>query len=223
MRRSMSMSSLPSRPVASLLLGAAGAALVGGRSRRTAPGAVAALAGLALVGIAAHRPVADALRRAGARRRSGALRVSFVVEQPVDVVFRFCSNFENFPRFIGSLRAVEDFGDGRSHWSAWTPRGGTLEWDTVTTKFVTNRVIAWRSTSGSPVHTTGTLRFTPQADGYTGVSVTIEYAVTAGSIADAVASLAVPSRTRALEADIRRLPEQLRLAAATPSGPIAIA
>ncbi|MDB4884327.1 MAG: hypothetical protein JWL95_3093 [Gemmatimonadetes bacterium] len=207
----MTSPSLPSGPMSSLVLSVAGGALVGGRSRRGARGAVATIAGLALVGMAAHRPLADALRRAGTRRRSVAIRLSFVVPHAVDVVFRFCSDFENFPRFIGALRAVEDFGDGRSHWSASTPRGGTIEWDTVTTKYVTNRVIAWQSTPLSPVRTSGTLRFVPTPEGGTLVKIALDYTVVAGGFVDAVAAFAVPSRARALEADVRRLPEQLDL------------
>jgi uncharacterized membrane protein len=207
---------LSAGPLSSLLLGAAGGALVGGRSRRPTSGAVAAIAGLALVGVAAHRPVADALRRAGTRRRSGSLRLSFAVPHTVDVVFRFCSDFENYPRFIGALRAVHDFGDGRSHWSGWTPGGGMLEWDTITTKYVTNRVIAWQSTRSSPLRLTGMLRFVPERDGGTCVKVALDYSAPVGSLVDAMAAIATPSRLEALEADIRRLPDQLDLLASAP-------
>jgi uncharacterized membrane protein len=205
---------VPSGSMSSLLLGVAGGALMGGRPRRAAPGAMAAIAGLALVGLAAHRPFADAIRRAGTRRGSATLRLSIVVPHPVGIVFRFCSDFENFPRFIGALRSVEDFGDGRSHWMGWTARGAALEWDTVTTKFVTNRVIAWQSTPTSRVRTSGALRFVPTPDGGTCVKVAVEYSLVVGGIVDAMAVLAVPSRAEALEADIRRLPEQLDLIAA---------
>jgi uncharacterized membrane protein len=205
MRGPMSDSVALTSPFSSLLLGAAGGALVGARPRERAPGAVAALAGLALVGVAAHGPIANALRRAGASRRSAHVRLSFVVPRPVSDVFRFCSDFANFPRFIGALRAVEDFGDGRSHWAAWTPAGRTLEWDAITTKFVTNRVIAWRSIASSPVRTSGTLRFVPESAGGTCVKVALDYSVVDGSMVDAVAALAIPRRARDLEADIKRL------------------
>jgi uncharacterized membrane protein len=198
---------LPSGPISSILMGAAGGALVGARPRRSAPGAAAALAGLALVGLAAHRPLADALRRAGGNRRSAHLRLSLVVARPVNDVFRFCSDFSNFPRFIGALRDVEDYGDGRSHWIAWTPTGRTISWDAITTKFVTNRVIAWRSTPESPVRTSGTLRFIPEPSGGTCLKVALDYSVVDSRMADAVAALAIPRRTRSLEADIRRLAE----------------
>jgi uncharacterized membrane protein len=209
----MTTHAIPAGPFSSLLLGAAGGALVGGRSRRAGAGAVVAIAGLALVGVAAHRPVADALRRAGTRRRSGSLRLSLRVPQPVDVVFRFCSDFENYPRFIGAVRSVHDFGDGRSHWCGWTPAGDALEWDTVTTKYVTNRVIAWQSTRSSPLRLDGTLRFVHERDGGTCVRVALDYSAPVERLVDAMAALAIPSRLDALEADIRRLPDQLDLLA----------
>jgi uncharacterized membrane protein len=109
---------------------------------------------------------------------------------------------------------VHDFGDGRSHWSGWTPGGGTLEWDTITTKFVTNRVIAWQSTRSSPLRLTGTLRFIPESDGRTCVKVALDYSAPVGSLVDAMAAIAIPSRIDVLEADIRRLPDQLDLLAA---------
>jgi len=196
-------------PLPSLIMGAAGGALVGGRPRRTTAGALTAIAGLALVGIAARAPMAEALRRAGTRRRSVRLRLSFVVPHPVSEVFRFCSDFENFPKFIRALRAVEDFGDGRSHWVGSTPAGGTLEWDALTTKYVTNRVIAWQNTPRSPVRMNGTIRFVPEHTGETCVKVALDYSAPTDRIADAVAALATRTLSHELESDIRRLGEKL--------------
>jgi uncharacterized membrane protein len=196
-------------PFPSWLLGAAGGALVGSRSRRPAAGAIATLAGLALVGVAARGPVGAALRRAGTRRHTDRLRISFVVPHPVATVFRFCSDFENFPRFIRALREVHDFGDGRSHWVALGPSGRILEWDAVTTKFVPNRVVAWQSTPRSLVCISCTIRVLPERDGGTCVRVAMDYSLPTERIKDAVAALASRKRTRELEADIRRLGEHL--------------
>jgi uncharacterized membrane protein len=162
------------------------------------------VSGLALIGAAAHRPVAEALRRAGTRRRAAKLELSFVVQHPVEVVFGFFSDFENFPRLIGALRDVRDYSDGRSHWCASTPSGGTIEWDTVTTKYVPNSVIAWQSVGHSPVRMVGVLRFIPEGP-TTCIKVALDYQVLEGSMADAIVALATPSRGDELEADIRRL------------------
>ncbi len=184
--------------------------ILGARPRDDAPARpFMTLAGITLLGVAAHRPIADAIRHAGTRRRSADLRFSFVVERPVEQVFAFCANFENFPRFIGALREVRDTGDGRSHWCASTPSGGEIEWNATTTKFVTNSVIGWKSVANAPVDTSGLLRFSP--DGLsTCVRVAISYRVFDGSMADALAALAAPRRTDELEADIRRMDAHIR-------------
>jgi uncharacterized membrane protein len=200
--------------IPSLLLGAAGGALVGGRPRRSGTGALAALAGLTIVGVAASGTIARALRRAGTRRRTAHLKLSFIVQHPVNVVFRFCSDFENFPKFIRALRGVHDFGDGRCHWVGWTPTGRTLEWDTVTTKFVTNRVIAWQSTPLSVVRMASTIRLVPEGKGVTCVKISLDYSAPTALIKDAVAAIATRTRTLELENDILRLGEQLDFAAA---------
>lgn len=205
----MTTSLVPSKPFPSLLLGAAGGALVGARPRRSTAGALATLAGLALVGIAASRPMGEALRRVGTRRRAGHLRLSFVVPHPLTTVFRYFSDFENFPRLVRALREVQDFGDGRSHWVASGMGGRILEWDTVTTKFVTNRVIAWQSTPSSFVRTSCTVRLVPERDGGTCVKVAIDYSVPTDGIRDTVAALASRRRTREIESDIRLLGRRL--------------
>jgi uncharacterized membrane protein len=179
------------------------------------------LAGLALVGFAAHRPLTEALRRAGANRRTAHLRLSFVVPRPVAEVFRFCGDFANYPRFVGALREVEDFGDGRSHWVAQTPTGGTVEWDAITTKFVTNRVIEWRSTPNSRVRMCGMLRFVPDPTGGTCLKVSLDYSVEDGRLLDAVAVLAIPRRIRHIEKDIKRLAERADLFIDAPAAPLA--
>jgi uncharacterized membrane protein len=178
--------------------------------------AAATIGGLALIGAAAHRPVAEAVRHAGTRRRSGRVAVSFIVGHPVETVFGFCRDFENFPQFIGALREVRDFGDGRSHWCASTPAGGTIEWDTVTTKYVPNRVIAWTSVGGSPIETSARLRFLPEGPD-TCVKIDASYRVVDGSMADAIAALLTPQRTGELEADVRRLGPYLDSLLANPA------
>lgn len=200
-------------PSLSLLITAIGGGLIlGARPRhgRTARPFLT-LAGMALVGIASHRPLADALRNVGTRRRSADLRFSFTVDRPVEQVFAFCADFENFPRFIGALKEVRDTGDGRSHWCASTPSGGTIEWSATTTKFVTNSVIGWQSVADSPVETVGLLRFSPDG-GSTCVRVALRYRVFDGTIADALAALVSPRRAHAMEAEIRGITAHLELA-----------
>ena len=183
--------------------------ILGARPRRDVPARPFFLmAGMALIGAAAHRPLADALRHAGTRRRSAELRFSFIVERPVEQVFAFCANFENFPRFISALREVRDTGDGRSHWCASTPSGGEIEWNATTTKFVTNSVIGWQSVANAPVATSGLLRFSPDG-GSTCVKVAVSYRVFDGGMTDALAALVTPRRGAEIERDIRGMDPHL--------------
>ena len=101
-------------PLPGLALAVLGGALVARSDRYSRPArAAATVSGLALIGAAARGPLLESLLRAGTERRSAHLRMSFVVAQPVEVVFAFVRDFENFPCIIGALRQVRDYGDGR--------------------------------------------------------------------------------------------------------------
>lgn len=178
--------------------------------------AAATVGGLALIGAAARGPLLDAVRKGGTHRRSASLRLSLVVQQPVEVVFSFVRDFENFPCIIGALRQVRDYGDGRSHWWASTPAGGSLEWDTVTTKYVPHRVIAWQSVAGSPVAMSGMVRLTPEGM-HTCLRLELDYRVENGGLADALVALTTPRRDAELERDIRRLSTYLRTVRNSPT------
>ena len=197
-------------PAESLAMGVAGGALLAARDRvPRATRGIATIAGVTLLGLAAYPALAALIRRAGGRRRAAEIRMSFVIGQPVERVFAFCRDFENYPRFIGALRSVEDYGDGRSRWCASTPSGGTIEWNTITTKYVPNSVIAWQTVAGSPVHATGVLRFTPE-NGRTCLQVSISYELLGDSeMRDALAALVTPPRRAQLEADLRKFASYL--------------
>lgn len=205
-------------PLPLLLAAAGGGLILGARSKDgSAARPFLTLAGLALVGMASHRTLANALKSVGSRRREADLHFSFVIDRPVEQVFAFFADFENFPRFIGALREVRDTGDGRSHWCASTPRGRIVEWNATTTKFVTNSVIGWRSIPGSPVDTVGLLRFSPEGSS-TCVKVALCYRLADGSLADTLAALVSPHRVHALEDEFRNIDAQLPLAASTDAG-----
>jgi uncharacterized membrane protein len=83
-----------------------------------------------------------------------------------------------------------------------------MEWDTVTTKYVPNSVIAWESVGHSPVRMRAILRFQPE-DGVTCMKVTAEYQVVDGTMRDALVALATKSRRSNLASQIRRLADYL--------------
>lgn len=205
----------PRLSLPSLLSALGGGLILGARPQRGEPERpLIILVGIALLGLASRRPIVDALRSAGARRHDADLHFSFLVERPVEQVFAFCADFENFPKFIGGLREVRDTGNGRSHWCANTPSGGQLEWSATTTKFVTNSVISWKSVPGASVHSVGLLRFSPEGRS-TCVRVALSYRVFDSSLVDALAALVAPKRARTLELDIRRMDTHLAAIEAT--------
>ena len=81
------------------------------------------------------------------------------INAPVEDVFAFWQNYDNFPRFMSHLKEVRDMGDGRSHWVANGPADVPVEWDAQITEMRPNRVIAWESLPGSEVYNAGRVRF----------------------------------------------------------------
>jgi uncharacterized membrane protein len=99
------------------------------------------------------------------RRRAVDIQKTLYIEAPVDQVYAFWSNYENFPLFMSHVRGVEDLGGGRSHWSVSGPGGVPIEWDATLTQQTPGSVIAWRSEPGSMLENAGIIRFTPSGPG----------------------------------------------------------
>jgi uncharacterized membrane protein len=178
----------------------AGGALfgAGGRSRL----GLFALAGLALLAAAAEPLIERRVIGAGDRRRSLALRESVEIDRPVSEVFEFFKNFENFVRIIGAVHSVVDYENGLSHWEAYTTSGELASWDAVVTKYVPNSVIAWESVAGSPVKSTGLIRFAPVSPTRTRLNFEVTYRAAPSGLGDAVRALMTPAPVVQLRADL---------------------
>jgi uncharacterized membrane protein len=188
-----------------------------GSRRRGLVGTAAGLAGAGIVANAVAPAVASLLRHAGLARQSVNLRTTVVVDRPVREMFALCSNFENFPRLVAELRAVRDFDDGRSRWTVATPSGEVLEWDVIVTKYVPSQVIAWESVPGSPVESTGIVRFAPEGAGRTRLDLMVRYRPAYTSLVDALRALIGPPRAPAVRAAMARASDQLQLLTAPPA------
>ena len=79
----------------------------------------------------------------------GTATKSVVVNAPVEQVYTFWRNFENFPRFMDNIESIKVTGDDMSHWKSKGPLGMTVEWDAKTTSVQENKKIAWQSTEGT--------------------------------------------------------------------------
>jgi uncharacterized membrane protein len=113
------------------------------------------------------------------------MRKSITVNRPVEEVYAFWRNFENFPRIMPFLDTVQAH-NGRSHWSASAPADMNFEWDTEITEDIPNQRIAWESVEGSDFQNSGSVSFKPaSANRGTEVTLTLDF----DRVADAATKL----------------------------------
>ena len=143
------------------------------------------------------------------------------VEAPVERVFEFWNDFENFPRFMSHVREVKRTGPDRTHWMVAGPGGTPIEWDAVVTRRVPNDEISWRTVEGSLVEHGGTVRFRPVGSAQTQIEVSMTYRPVGGALGHGLAALFGSDPERVIADDLARLATQLRggRAAAGESGP----
>jgi len=182
-----------------------GGVLIGMARKNSRAGTLARLAGLAMIGIAARPLLSAAVRKAGARRRSVAMKSSIEIARPVAEVFAFFKDFENFPRVIGAVRSVLDYQDGRSHWELYTPSGAVVAWDAVVTKYVPNSVIAWESVVRSLVDSSGIVRFAALSPSRTRVDLAITHRPIQTTLKDAVRTLLAPNANNQIDRHLDRI------------------
>jgi len=140
----------------------------------------------------------------GDRRRAVDIQKTLYIEAPLDQVYAFWSNYENFPLFMSHVREVEDLGDGRSHWRVSGPGGVPIEWQASLTQQTPSEVIAWRSEAGSMLENAGIIRFTPSGSG-TRVDLRFCYHPPAGGAGEAVAELLGSDPRAKLNEDLGRM------------------
>ena len=171
-------------------------------------------ASAAVMGVAALDVICAEQLSAGGRsseqrlaKRGDAVQVAHVttVSRPVEDVYQFWKNFENFPRFMRHLESVEVTGDRRSRWCATGPAGTRVEWDAETVRDDENEWIAWRSLEGSDVQNSGSVRFVraPGARG-TEVRVQLQYTPPAGSLGRRIAWLFGEEPDQQVHEDLHR-------------------
>jgi CBS domain-containing protein len=75
------------------------------------------------------------------------IRHSIDVHAPVGVLYRQLARFEDYPRFMDEVEAVDRIDDTHLHWTAHMA-GRRLEWDTEISELQADRCIAWRNVGG---------------------------------------------------------------------------
>jgi len=189
-------------PATRFLVGAVGGALaVGGMRRGDALGAAVGLTGLALLSRSATN---TGLRSLLTGERGIDVQKVINIAAPIDDVFAFFTNYENFPRFMSHVREVRDTGGNDSHWVVDGPAGVPVEWDAVLTELVPNEVLSWVSVPGSVVESSGVIRFTQNEDGTTHVDLKMTYAPPAGAIGHAASKLLGVDPKHQMDDDLAR-------------------
>lgn len=190
---------------ARLLMGAAGAILTLYGIKRD--GIFRTMAGAAGVGILtrsiANKPVKKLFGVGGPRNVN--IQKTINIAAPVEKVFEFWDNFQNFPKFMSNVREVQTKEEGKSHWVVAGPAGVPVEWDAEITERIPNKLIAWRTLPGAMVEHEGRVRFDPNPDGTSRVTVQMTYNPPAGVVGHAVASLFGADPKSEMDEDLNRM------------------
>jgi uncharacterized membrane protein len=157
-----------------------------------------------LVGSASRDSLVGSVLPRADRRRAVDIQKMVHIDAPLEQVYAFWSNYENFPLFMSHVREVEDLGGGRSRWSVSGPGGVPIEWNAILTQQGFNEVIAWRSEPGSMLENAGIIRFTPAGIG-TRVDLRFCYHPPAGGAGQAVAELLGTDPRAKLNEDLGRM------------------
>ena len=191
-------------PAARIAVGGAGAALMLASTR--ARGGMCALLGLSgtalLARAATNRDIKSLL---GFGERGITVQKTIHVAAPVERVFEFWTDFQNFPRFMHNVRDVRPLADNRSHWTVAGPAGVPVQWTAEVVDVIPGQLIAWRSVSDSDVRHSGVVRFEPNGDGGTRLSVQLSYVPPAGAFGHAVASIFGADPKSEMDADLLRM------------------
>lgn len=136
-----------------------------------------------------------------------AIRVNKAVNifAPVDEVYRFWRNFENFHLFMSHVKEITSREDGVSTWKVAGPAGTTVEFQARVIQDIPNESIAWQTLPDSQLKSAGFVRFDENRDGSTRVSVQMSYVPPAGAVGHAVAQLFGVDPRQAMNEDLIRL------------------
>jgi uncharacterized membrane protein len=190
-------------PAARLLTGAIGAAMLAGAFRaRAGMCALLGVGGSALLARAATNLDVPSLLGLGSR----GITVQKVInlDAPLERVFGFWTEYQNFPRFMQNVRDVQRLAENRSRWVVAGPAGVPVHWTAEVTHLEPNRLVAWRSSADSDVRHQGEARFEPNGRG-TRVHVRLCYVPPGGALGHAVAALFGADPKSEMDADLLRM------------------
>jgi uncharacterized membrane protein len=132
------------------------------------------------------------------------IRKAININAPVDEVYQFWHNFENFKLFMDHVKEITVQGD-TSTWSVAGPAGTAVEFQSHITNDIPNELISWSTLPDSQVQHAGFVRFNENRTGGTRVSVQMDYTPPAGELGHAIAQLFGVDPRQAMNEDLARL------------------
>lgn len=123
---------------------------------------------------------------------------------PVDEVYNFWRNFENFHLFMDHVKEIRVDG-GISTWTVKGPADSSYQFQSRITQDIPNELIAWETLPDSEIHSSGFVRFDENRDGSTRVTVQMTYVPPVGALGHAVAQLFGVDPRQAMHEDLVRL------------------
>jgi uncharacterized membrane protein len=156
--------------------------------------------------------------RAASVKHGEGIRIekSVTINQSPEELYRFWRNFENLPRFMNHLEAVNVLDNQLSHWVIKAPAGMNVEWDAQIINEKENEMIAWRSLEGATIPNAGSVHFTAAPEGRgTILKVEINYDAPGGALTAAIAKLFGEEPGQQVQEDLRRLKQLLETGEAT--------
>lgn len=148
------------------------------------------------------------------KRKDGAmdLKQAVTINRSAQELYAYWRDFQNLPRFMNHLEAVQVTGATQSHWKAKAPLGQTVEWDAEITNDQPGKLIGWRSVPGSGIENWGNVEFMPSTDGAeTVVRVELHYSPPGGAIGSAIAKLFGEEPEQQVWEDLHRFKQIMEL------------
>lgn len=144
---------------------------------------------------------------------------SIEVQAPLQDVFTYWSNLENFPQIMSNVEEVRVIDQQTSHWKVKGPVGTNVDFDAETVEMSPERGIGWRSTGDNEVETSGQVRFEEVAEGRTRIDVTMNYADPPGGKVGELAANVVSNPEREMREDLENFARKVERGEVEFSGP----
>ena len=92
-------------------------------------------------------------------RDDDSIDASVTIRAPVEQVFRFYQDFENLPRFLGDVIAIESIDPKTSRWTIQGPLGIRAHWTITVTEERRNELICYETVTSARLKTYWEIHF----------------------------------------------------------------